>query len=63
MSVCHGHAGIAAIEAGQTHYGPSPGLPSLRATIAETVRAEFGIQVGPENVIVASANRAHARRS
>lgn len=45
-------AGIQAIEAGQTHYCPSPGLPSLRATIAETVRAEFGISVGPENVIV-----------
>jgi aspartate aminotransferase len=45
-------AGVRAIQEGQTHYGPSPGLPSFRQTIAETVRSEFGIQVGPENVIV-----------
>jgi len=45
-------AGIQAIRDGRTQYCPSPGLPTLRATIAETVRAEFGIAVGPENVIV-----------
>ena len=45
-------SGIQAIRDGQTHYGPSPGLPSLRQTIAETVGREFGIRVGPENVIV-----------
>jgi aspartate aminotransferase len=46
-------AGKAAIDAGQTHYAPSLGLPEFRSTIAATVRAEFGIPAGPENVVVA----------
>ena len=46
-------AGIAAIAAGQTRYGPSLGLPEFRATIANTVRAEFGIPAAAENVVVA----------
>jgi aspartate aminotransferase len=46
-------AGKAAIDAGQTHYAPSLGLPEFRATIAATVKAEFGIPAGTENVVVA----------
>lgn len=45
-------AGIAAIEHGQTHYCPSPGLPSFRAAIARSCTAEFGVPIGPENVVV-----------
>ncbi|CAN5359317.1 pyridoxal phosphate-dependent aminotransferase [soil metagenome] len=45
-------AGIRAIEENATHYGPSPGLPSFRETIAANYQEEFGIPIGPENVIV-----------
>lgn len=44
--------GIAAIKSGQTHYGPSIGLPDFRAAAAERLQREYGIQVGPENVVV-----------
>jgi aspartate aminotransferase len=44
-------AGIDAIRAGATHYCPSTGLPEFRAALAEFVRAEFGIDAGPENII------------
>ncbi len=45
-------AGLKAIEDGQTHYCPSPGLPDFRETIAHNYQREFGVRVGPENVIV-----------
>ena len=45
-------AGAKAIADGQTRYCPSLGLPEFRATIAETVKAEFGVPAGPENVVV-----------
>jgi aspartate aminotransferase len=45
-------AGHAAIDAGLTHYCPSPGLAAFRETIAQTVRAEFGITAAAENVVV-----------
>ncbi len=45
-------AGIQAIEKNATHYGPSPGWPSFRETVATNYREEFGIEVGPENIIV-----------
>jgi len=47
-------AGLRAIEADQTGYGPSLGLPDLRAAAARAVNAEFGFDVGPEHVVVAS---------
>ena len=47
-------AGIAAIEANQTGYGPSLGLPEFRAAAAKSVRDEFGIEAIAENVVVAS---------
>src|SRR3954465_863031 len=45
-------AGTKAIADGQTHYCPSLGLPEFRAVIAETVKKEFGVPAGPENVVV-----------
>jgi aspartate/methionine/tyrosine aminotransferase len=41
-----------AIEAGFTHYGPSPGLPEFRKVIAELWKAERGIPCDFENVVV-----------
>ncbi|MBI2808383.1 MAG: aminotransferase class I/II-fold pyridoxal phosphate-dependent enzyme [Planctomycetes bacterium] len=45
-------AGIAAINAGQTHYCPSMGLMSFRETVAANYKKEYGIAIGPENVVV-----------
>lgn len=45
-------AGVEAIHAGHTHYCPSPGLPSFREVIARNYGREFGVPIGPENVIV-----------
>jgi aspartate aminotransferase len=47
-------AGIRAIEENQTGYCPSLGLAEFREAAAESVRAEFGIQAAPENVVIAS---------
>jgi aspartate aminotransferase len=47
-------AGIAAIEANRTGYGPSLGLPEYRAAAAKFVSDEFGIPAAPENIVVAS---------
>jgi aspartate aminotransferase len=47
-------AGIASIEANQTGYGPSIGLPEFRAAAAKMVKDEFGVEAGAENVVVAS---------
>jgi aspartate aminotransferase len=47
-------AGIAAIEANQTGYGPSLGLPEFRAAAAKMVKDEFDIQATADNVVVAS---------
>ena len=41
-----------ALDAGFTHYGPSPGLPELREVIARQIADTRGIEVGPENVVV-----------
>jgi aspartate aminotransferase len=40
-----------ALAAGETGYTPSPGIPELRAAIAEKLRAD-GLDHGPENVMV-----------
>ncbi len=47
-------AGIQAIEANHTCYGPSLGLTEFRASAARFVNAEFGLDVGAEHVVVAS---------
>jgi aspartate aminotransferase len=46
-------AGHRAIEQGATHYCPSPGMSSFRETVARNYVREFGVEVGPENVVVA----------
>jgi aspartate aminotransferase len=43
--------GIAAIEANQTHYCPSPGIPEFRQAAADFVREEFGIPARAENIV------------
>jgi aspartate aminotransferase len=45
-------AGTNAIAEGQTRYCASLGLPEFREKIAQTVRAEFNVPAGPENVVV-----------
>ena len=45
-------AGIAAIRAGRTRYGPAPGSPALRTAIAAHVAATRGIPAGPEQVVI-----------
>ncbi|MFO0841620.1 MAG: aminotransferase class I/II-fold pyridoxal phosphate-dependent enzyme [Gemmataceae bacterium] len=45
-------AGLEAIRGGQTHYCASPGLSSFREAIARNYAGEFGVKVGPENVVV-----------
>ena len=47
-------AGIQAIEENRTGYCPSLGLPEFRESAARFVKEEFGIEAGPENVVVAS---------
>ncbi len=44
-------AGVEAIHAGATHYCPSLGLTSFRETVARNYRREFGVDVGPENIV------------
>ena len=45
-------AGIDALNKGFTHYGPSPGLPQLRQTIADYVGRTRRVGVKPEEVVV-----------
>jgi aspartate/methionine/tyrosine aminotransferase len=45
-------AGMRAIEAGYTHYGPSAGLPEARDAIAEFIASDRGVDVKPEQVVV-----------
>ncbi len=46
-------SGIAAINANQSHYCPSPGLPEFRETAAAFVKEEFGIPAEARNIVVA----------
>ena len=43
---------VEALQAGRTKYTPSPGAPELREAICEKLRAENGIEVLPDQVIV-----------
>ena len=45
-------AGIKALQDGQTHYGPTPGLPQLREAIARNSREIRGINTDPSHVVV-----------
>lgn len=46
------NAGIDALHAGWTHYGPSAGYPELREAISSEVSRTRGVQVAPEEVVV-----------
>jgi aspartate/methionine/tyrosine aminotransferase len=41
-----------ALDEGWTHYGPAPGLPELRAAIAQDAGKLRGLQFNPEQVVV-----------
>jgi aspartate aminotransferase len=45
-------AGTKAIADGHTRYCASFGLPEFREVIAETVKKEFNVPAGPENIVV-----------
>jgi aspartate/methionine/tyrosine aminotransferase len=45
-------AGKRALDAGFTHYGPTPGLPEFREAIAEYVSATRGVPYKLQNVVV-----------
>ncbi|MEY4408642.1 MAG: pyridoxal phosphate-dependent aminotransferase [Proteobacteria bacterium] len=45
-------AGVKALHDGFTHYGPTAGLPPVRAAIAATVSATRGLEISPDSVIV-----------
>ncbi|HEX7049682.1 MAG TPA: pyridoxal phosphate-dependent aminotransferase [Longimicrobiales bacterium] len=47
-----GQAGIAAIQGGQTHYTPVPGLPALREAIAQELSRIHDRAVDPAGVVV-----------
>lgn len=44
-------AGVRAIDAGRTHYGPSLGLPEFRAAAASYLNRQYGLPVIAENVV------------
>jgi aspartate aminotransferase len=43
-------AGIAAIEANETHYCPSAGLPAFREAAARYMQRQYGLDVAAENI-------------
>jgi aspartate aminotransferase len=45
-------AGIEAIRNGEARYGPSLGLPEMRAAAATYLGREYGLDVGAENIVV-----------
>ncbi len=45
-------AGIKAIREGYTHYGPTAGLPDLKAAIGRNIRETRGIDIDPGRVLV-----------
>jgi aspartate aminotransferase len=50
-------AGKAALDQGFTHYGPTQGLPELRAAIASYVSRTRAIEVAPDRVTVAPGGK------
>lgn len=45
-------AGRAALAAGETHYGPAPGMPALRRAVANEINRTRGLNVDAEQVII-----------
>src|SRR5262245_58370954 len=48
---------VQALEAGQTNYPPSEGLPELRQSVCRFYQRELGLSFEPRNVLVASGAR------
>ena len=44
--------GVAALQGGETHYGPAAGKPEVRKVFAEYIARDRGLAVGPENVVI-----------
>jgi len=49
-------AGIAALQAGHTHYTPALGLPALRVAIADFYASRYGVNIDPARVVVTSGS-------
>jgi aspartate/methionine/tyrosine aminotransferase len=45
-------AGVAALQAGYTHYTPATGLPALRERIARYYQERYGIHVTPGRIVI-----------
>ena len=43
---------VAALQQGETHYGPAAGKPEVRRAFAEYVARDRGLDVGSENIVV-----------
>jgi aspartate/methionine/tyrosine aminotransferase len=50
-------AGIGAIAAGQTKYNPPAGVPALREALAQDAARRRGIQIRPEQVVIAPGTK------
>jgi aspartate aminotransferase len=48
---------VAALEAGQTNYPPSEGLPELREAVCRSYRRELGLAIEPKHVLIAGGAR------
>jgi aspartate aminotransferase len=50
-------AAIAALNAGKTKYGPTPGIEPLRAAIAAKYAADYGLKTAPSQVVVSPGGK------
>ena len=50
-------AAIAALQAGQTKYAPTPGIEPLRVAVAERYAAEYGYAITPAQVVVSPGGK------
>jgi aspartate aminotransferase len=48
---------IAALRAGKTKYGPTPGMDSLRTAIADSYGTNYGLKVTPAQVVVSAGGK------
>jgi aspartate/methionine/tyrosine aminotransferase len=45
-------AGIAALQAGQTHYTPACGIPELRQAISGFYKDDYGLNISPQRIMI-----------
>jgi aspartate/methionine/tyrosine aminotransferase len=45
-------AGIAALQAGQTHYTPACGIPELRQAISRFYKDDYGLNISPQRIMI-----------